>query len=164
MNEENIQEIEVTRNWDDDYITHMEFTLKMLGFQFDQAETQEERSKIVRDMATIGKIIAEANKVEVEREKTEGELLLKDNMNIRDNETKKETISQELAQRKKELLHNDIISGATLGLNVAKEGASLYLANQSLAGEWTGYASPRSESGRILKDIRKSSIISSRPR
>ena len=102
-----------------------------------------------------------AEKIKNDRLKTQLEVELKDRMNDRDNQVKKETMAEELKQRKNELLANKIESGAVLAANVGKNVLNYNLLGGVISGEYSGYTF-RSNATKMAMDLAKAGPIKTR--
>ena len=123
---------------------------------FDE-DTIEKQTTRIKNVVALATVINEAKKIENDRLKTQLEIELKDKMNERDNQVKKDTIADELKQRKNELLANKIESGAVLTANVVKNACQAAWIGGALEGEFSGYTA-RSNSIKALTDWGKTTI------
>lgn len=144
-------------NEERNYVKEMEDLVLSESDLYSESESLDQMTTHIKNICALSAQITEAKKVENERFKTELEVELKNRMNERDNEVKKETIAQELKQRKNELIAGKIESGAVLGANIAKNVAQAAWIGGVTAGEYNGY-SERSQAVKALMDFGKTSI------
>ena len=128
-------------------------------FETDNPDVETQK---IKNICALAAPINEATKIENDRYKTEAEVELKNQMNERDNQVKKETIAQELKQRKAELIANKIESGAVLTSNIAKNVATAAWIGGMAEAEFNGYTE-RSGTVRNLIAMNKDTIKINKP-
>lgn len=133
----------------------MEDTLRSEDDLYSESETTEEAITHINNMVKLSQAITEAKKVENDRYKTEVEANLKDVMNQRDNETKKEIADKDRKLHEKQLIADKSESALTIGLNVAKVVTTAAVTGAILNCECNGYTPGQSRAFRSLSDLGK---------
>lgn len=133
----------------------MEETLKSEDDLYSEAETMEEQQFHINNMVKLSQAITEAKKVENDRYKTDVEAELKDKMNQRDNEVKKQIADDDRKQRQTQMIADKSEAALTIGLNVAKVVTTAAATGAILACECNGYTPGQSKAFRSLDGLGK---------
>lgn len=152
-NEEVVEEVVEMAN----YIDVMVDLLVSEANNYHNNTSDDARNMNIKNVCALAAQINEANKITNDSIKTELEVDLKNRMNERDNEVRRETMAQELKQRKNEMIANKIESGAALGVNIAKNVATAKWIGGMAEAEFNGYVD-RSQTIKHLTDFGKQSI------
>jgi hypothetical protein len=133
----------------------MEDTLRSEDDLYSESETTEEAITHINNMVKLSQAITEAKKVENDRYKTDVEAELKDRMNERDNQVKKDIADADRKQRQTQMIADKSESALTIGLNVAKVAATAAVTGAILNCECNGYTPGQSKAFRSLSDLGK---------
>lgn len=130
--------------------------LSEANYYFDEQD-EGKRTTYVKNICALMTQINEAEKIQNDRLKTQMEVDLKNQMNERDNQVKRDTIAEELKMRKHELIANKIESGAVLTANVVAKATDAAIVGGVLDGEFNGYET-RSQGARMAIAMGKNII------
>ena len=122
---------------------------------YSEAETLEDAEKHIKNAAMLADRLIELEKVRTEKYKTEAEVNLKDRMNKRDNETKKEIADADRKLKKIELIANKTEGGLTIVANILKGVSGLAVTGAILSCECNGYSVPNSKAFRYMDNCSK---------
>jgi hypothetical protein len=148
--------MEEIKNRPKDYIDSLTETLySEMEDLYPEAESLDERCKIIENGVKLASQITEAKKVQNDGRKTEIEANLKEGMNIRDNQTKIEICEMEIKQRKTEMVVKASTDSAIVLLNVGKVIASTAIWAVSIFVEGSGMVVETSKSAKKAFDIGK---------